>query len=167
MALRKFLALSVYWRYRMVWLFESEGVGVEHRRFQSIVKDKSFRSVVQIVGYNHPQQNHHVNLALSRQLLRSGTSIRATVEEALRGQSSKDFISKLAIAAKEVRAAGYWLRLIRETQPHNYLELADLLAQCGELVKMLNSIMRTTHRKPATANIRLQPRTQHSELPDT
>ena len=140
---------------------------MEHRRFQSIVKEKSFRSAVQIVEYIDRQQNNHVNLVLSRQLLRSGTSIRANVEEALRGQSSKDFISKLAIAAKEVRAAGYWLRLIRDTQPHNYLELADLLAQCGELVKMLNSIMRTTHRKPATANIRLQPRTQHSELPDT
>ncbi|HSV90800.1 MAG TPA: four helix bundle protein, partial [Nitrospiraceae bacterium] len=86
---------------------------MKNRHSLSILKDKSFRSVVQIVGYNHPQQNHHVNLALSRQLLRSGTSIRATVEEALRGQCGKDFISKLAIAAKEARAAGYWLRLIR------------------------------------------------------
>ena len=140
---------------------------MEHRRFQSIVKEKSFRSAVQIVEYIDRQQNNNVNLVLSRQLLRSGTSIRANVEEALRGQSSKYFISKLAIAAKEVREAGYWLRLIRETQPHNYPELADLQAQCGELVNMLNNIMRTTHRKPATANLRLQPKTQHSELPDT
>ena len=140
---------------------------MEHRRFQSIVKNKSFRSAVQIVEYIHWQQNNHVNLVLSRQLLRSGTSIRANVEEALRGQSSKDFISRLATAAKEVREARYWLRLIRDTQPHNHLELADLVAQCGELVRMLNSIIRTTRRKLAAANSRLQPRTQHSELPDT
>jgi len=161
------LVLNVYWRYRMVWLFESEGLDMKNRHSQSILKDKSFRSVVQIVGYNHPQQNHHVNLALSRQLLRSGTSIRATVAEALRGQCGKDFISKLAIAAKEARAAGYWLRLIRDTHPHNHPELADLLAQCGELVNMLNSIILTTRRKFTAADSRLQPRTQHSELPDT
>jgi four helix bundle protein len=138
-----------------------------HRRSQSIVKDKSFRFPVQIVEYIHRQQKDHVNLVLSRQLLRSGTSIRANVEEALRGQSSKDFISKLAIAAKEVQEAGYWLRLVGETQPHYHLELADLLAQCGELVKMLNRIILTTRRKLAAADSRLQPRTQSSEPPDT
>jgi four helix bundle protein len=155
---------------------------MEHRRSQSIVKDKSFRSAVQFVGYIHRQQKDHVNLVLSRQLLRSGTSIRANVEEALRGQRSKDFISKLAIAAKDARAAGYWLRLVRETQPHNHSELADLLAKCGELVKMLDSIILTTRRKLAAADSRLQlrthkselgeavdsePGTQHSELPGT
>ena len=140
---------------------------MEHRRSQSIVKDKSFRSAAQIVGYNHPQQKDHVNLVLSRRLLRSGNSIRATVEEALRGQSSKDFISKLAIAAKEAREAGYWLRLIRDTQPHNHPELADLLTKCGELVKMLNSIILTTRRKFAAADSRVQLRNQNSELPGT
>jgi four helix bundle protein len=140
---------------------------MNNRRSQSVLKDKSFRSAVQIVGYNHPQQNNHVNLALSNQLLRSGTSIRATVEEALRGQYSKDFISKLAIAAKEARQAGYWLRLIRDTHPHNHPELADLLAKCGELANMLNSIILNTRRKFAAADSRLQPRIQHSELPDT
>jgi four helix bundle protein len=140
---------------------------------------------VQIVGYNHPQQNNHVNLVLSRQLLRSGTSIRATVEEALNGQSSKDFISKLTIAAKAAREAGYWLRLTQDTHPYNHPynhpELADLLEKCGELVEMLNGIILTTRRKLAAADSRLQlrthnfelgeavdsePGTQHSELPD-
>ena len=64
---------------------------MKHRRSQSIVKDKSFRFPVQIVEYIHRQQKDHVNLVLSRQLLRSGTSIRASVEEALRGQSSQEF----------------------------------------------------------------------------
>jgi four helix bundle protein len=116
---------------------------------------------------NHRRQKDHVNLFLSRRLLRSGNSIRATVEEALRGQGSKDFIPKLAIAAKEAREAGYWLRLIRETQPHNHPELAGLLTTCSELVKMLNSIILTTRRELALADSRLQLRTQNSELPDT
>ncbi|MEP6933180.1 MAG: four helix bundle protein [Nitrospirota bacterium] len=81
------------------------------------------------------QQKDHVNIVLARQLLRSGTSIGATVEEALGGQSSKDFIAKLAIAPKAAREAGCWLRLIRETQPHDHQELASLLVECGELVK--------------------------------
>jgi four helix bundle protein len=154
---------------------------MKNRSAQSVLNDKIFRSAVQIVGYNHPQQNNHVNLVLSRQLLRSGTSIRATVEEALKGQSSKDFISKLALAAKEVREAGYWLRLTRDTHPYNHPELADLQEKCGELVEMLNGIILATRRKLAAADARLQlrthnselgeavdsePRTQHSELPD-
>jgi len=133
------------------------------QRSQSIVQDKSFRFAVQIVGYIRRQQKDYVNLVLTRQLLRSGTSIGANVEEALGGQSSKDFISKLAIAAKEAREAGYWLRLIRETQLHNHPELASLLAECGELVKMLNSIILTTRRKLMTHE-NSEPRTQNSKL---
>ena len=125
---------------------------MEHRRSQSIVQDKSFRFAVKIVAYIRRQQKDHVNLVLTRQLIRSGTSIGANVEEALGGQSSKDFVAKLAIAAKEARETGYWLRLIRETQPHDQQELADLLKECGELLKMLNSIILTTRGKLVTRN---------------
>jgi len=156
------------------------------RRSQSIVQDKSFRFAVQIVGYIRRQQKDHVNLVLTRQLLRSGTSIGANVEEALGGQSSKDFISKLAIAAKEARETGYWLRFIRDTHPHDQQELAELLKECDGLLRMLNSIILTTRRKimtrenselktqnsakPLTHNSELgesvdsEPKTQHSAL---
>ena len=136
---------------------------MEHRRSQSIVQDKRFRFAVQIIGYIRRQQNDHVSLVLNRQLLPSGTSIGANVEEALGGQSSKDFVAKLAIAAKEARETGYWLRLMRDTQPHNHPELASLLAECGELLKMLNSIILTTRRKLMTHE-HSEPRTQNSEL---
>ena len=137
---------------------------MEQRQSQSIVQDKSFRFAVKIVGYIRRQPKDHVSLVLTRQLLRSGTSVGANVEEALGGQSSKDFVAKVAIAAKEAREAGYWLRLIRETQPHNHQELDSLLAECGELIKMLNSIILTTRRKLAAADSRLQLRTHDSEL---
>jgi four helix bundle protein len=137
----------------------------QQRRSQSIVQDKSFRFAVHIVEYVRRQQKDHINLVLNRQLLRSGTSIGANVEEALGGQSSKDFISKLAIAAKEARETAYWLRLIRETQPHNHPELTSLLAESGELVKMLNSIILTTRRKLGSgADSEPKLRTQNSKL---
>ena len=136
---------------------------MEHRRVQSIGQDKSFRFAVQLVAYIRQQRKDHVNLVLNKQLLRAGTSIGANVEEALGGQSSKDFISKLAIAAKEAREAGYWLRLIRETQPHNHPELAGLLVECGDLVKMLNSIILTSRSKLAATDSRLQSKSQNSE----
>lgn len=138
---------------------------MQQRRSQSIVQEKSFHFAIQLVNYTRRLRKDSTDLVLTRQLLRSGTSIGANVEEALGGQSSKDFISKLAIAAKEAREAGYWLRLIRETQPHNHPQLASLLAECGELVKMLNSIILTTRSKLAAADSRLKLRTQNSELP--
>ena len=138
---------------------------MERRHSQSIVQDKSFRFAVQLVGYIRRQTKDHVNLVLTRQLLRSGTSIGANVEEALGGQSSKDFISKLAIAAKEARETGYWLRLIRDTQPHDQRELAALLKECDGLLRMLNSIILTTRRKlTAAADSEPKPRTQNPEL---
>ena len=155
---------------------------MQQRRSQSIVQDKSFRFAVQIIGYVRLQQKDHVNLVLTRQLLRSGTSIGANVEEALGGQSSKDFISKLAIAAKEARETGYWLRLIRDTQPHNHPELASLQEECNGLLRMLNSIILTTRRKFMThenselgkavdselsESVNSEPRTQNSELPSS
>ena len=79
---------------------------MQQRRSRSIVQDKSFHFAVQLVNYSRRLRKDSTDLVLTRQLLRSGTSIGANVEEALGGQSSKDFISKLAIAAKEAREAG-------------------------------------------------------------
>jgi four helix bundle protein len=138
---------------------------MEQRRSRSIVREKSFDFAVRLVNYSRQLRKDSTDLVLTRQLLRSGTSIGANIEEALGGQSSKDFISKLAIAAKEAREAGYWLRLIRETQPHNHPELVSLLAECGELVRMLNSIILTTRSKLVSgADSEPKPRTQNSEL---
>ncbi|HSL02047.1 MAG TPA: four helix bundle protein [Nitrospiraceae bacterium] len=137
---------------------------MQHQRSQSIVQGKSFRFAVQPIGYIRRQQKDHVNLVLNKQLLRSGTSIGANIEEALGGHSSKDFVAKLAIAAKEARETGYWLRLIRETQPHDQQELADLLKECDGLLRMLNSIILTTRRKLTSgADSEPKPRTQNSE----
>ena len=103
------------------------GYDMEQRLSRSMVQDNSFRLAVQLVGYIRRQQKDHVNLVLTGQLLQSGTSIGANVEEALGGHSSRDFVAKLAIAANEAWETGYWVRFIQDTQPHDQQELADLL----------------------------------------
>lgn len=123
---------------------------MEQRRSRSIVQDKSFHFAVQIVNYCRGQQKTLANSILTRQLLRSGTSIGANVEEALGGHSRKDFIAKIVIAAKEARETRYWLRLIRDSHSHNPQGLTELLTDCDGLVKMLNSIILTTRRKLAS-----------------
>ena len=147
---------------------------MEHRRSQSIVREKSFRFTVQIVDYIRRQPKDHINLVLTRQLLRSGTSIGANVEEALGGHSSRDFVAKLAIAAKETRETGYWLRLVRETHSHNQQDaIAGLLNECDGLLRMLNSIILTTRgklpsrTKSESTTQNSEPRTQNPVQPST
>jgi len=80
---------------------------------------------------------------LSKQLLKSGTSIGANIEEAIGGQSTKDFLSKLSIAYKEARETHYWLRLLKET---NYLDnntSDNLLDDVTELLRIIGSIQKT------------------------
>jgi len=84
---------------------------------------------------------------LSKQVLRSGTSIGAHTEEAYQGESKLDFIHKLAIANKEAFEIHYWLRLLRDS---NILEekLADsVIVDCDELQRMLVSAIKTAKRK--------------------
>ena len=137
---------------------------MEQHRSKSIVQEKSFRFAVDIVTYARRHQNDRINLVLTRQLLRSGTSVGANIEEALGGQSRKDFVAKLAIAVKEARETGYWLRLIRETQPHNTQELTCLLTECDALKTMLNSIILTTRSTLAATDSRLKLKPNNSEL---
>ncbi|MCK5225653.1 MAG: four helix bundle protein [Planctomycetes bacterium] len=79
---------------------------------------------------------------LGKQLLRSGTSIGANLEEATAGQSKADFISKCNIALKEARETHYWLRLLKETKILSAQKLNDLAEESNELVAILTSIVK-------------------------
>ncbi|MDP7454350.1 MAG: four helix bundle protein [Candidatus Peribacteraceae bacterium] len=81
---------------------------------------------------------------MSKQLLRSGTSIGANIEEALQAQSKKDFIHKLSIALKEAQETGYWIKLLRESAILDKEKATDLYAQAKELMKMLTAIIKTS-----------------------
>ena len=84
---------------------------------------------------------------LSKQLLRAGTSIGANVEEAIGGQSSKDFYSKLSVAYKEARETHYWIRLLTDTEYSTASQANSLLADADELLKIIGRILKTLREK--------------------
>jgi four helix bundle protein len=85
---------------------------------------------------------------LASQFWRAGTSIGANVEEAQAAQSRADFKSKMAIAAKEARESGYWLRLARDGGIIDEKHASSLLQQVESIQKILTSIVKTTSEKP-------------------
>lgn len=108
---------------------------------ENIVQQKSFAFAIKIVNAYKYLQTEKKEFVLSKQLLRSATSIGANVEEAIGGQSKKDFISKISISYKEARETKYWLKLLEAT---NYLETQEsktLLDDAEELCKILSSIL--------------------------
>ena len=111
---------------------------------RSVVAEKAFAFAVRVVKLVRQLQMEHKEYVLSKQLLCSGTSIGANIEEALAGQSRKDFIAKMSIASKETRESAYWLRLLRETGYLTNEQSVPLQNYCHELRRMLTSIIKTS-----------------------
>ena len=106
------------------------------------VKSKAFAvRCIRLRKYLCENKNEYV---LSKQLLRSGTSIGANVKEALRGQTRPDFGSKMNIALKEASESEYWIELLKETGYVSEEQGESLLADCRELIKLLMSIVKST-----------------------
>ena len=84
---------------------------------------------------------------LSKQILRSGTSIGANLVEAERGQSRKDFLAKVYIALKEAAESKYWLELLHESEYLSESEFNSLHADCEEIIKMLTATTKTMKSK--------------------
>jgi four helix bundle protein len=113
-------------------------------KHDNVIQVKSFQFSLRIVKLFRQLRSIGVERELCSQLLRSGTSIGANVEEAIGGSSKRDFIHKLEIAYREARETHYWLRLLVES---DLLEkqLGDSIIQdCEELVKILTSILNTS-----------------------
>ena len=84
---------------------------------------------------------------ISKQILRSGTSIGANVREAVYGQSKNDFISKMSISLKEVSETEYWLELLMRTEHITDEQYKSIGADCTELAKMLTAIVKSSRKK--------------------
>jgi four helix bundle protein len=110
---------------------------------ENLVRDKSYRFSLSIIALYKGLVKAH-EYVMSRQVLRSGTSIGANVEEALAGQSRADFLSKMSIASKEARETHYWLRLLRDSQTIPSDQIAPLLTESESLINILTSIVKTT-----------------------
>jgi four helix bundle protein len=112
-----------------------------------MIQDKSLAFAIRLVKlYKHLVENKR-EYVLSKQLLRSGTSIGALVREAEHAQSKADFLNKMNIALKEANETVYWLILLRETEYLTDSEYGSLHADGEELLKILASIVKTTKNR--------------------
>jgi len=112
----------------------------------NVIKTKSYEFALIIIALYKEFQNEK-EYVLSKQLLRSGTSIGANVTEASAAQSKKDFIAKLSIASKEARETLYWLSLIKDSKLTS-VNVEEQINRCHELVKLLTSILKTLQAEP-------------------
>ena len=125
---------------------------------QSIVREKSFAFALEIISL-YKQLQSEKEFVLSKQMLRSGTSIGANIEEALAGQSRRDFLAKMSIASKEARETRYWLVLLQQSKLTK-LDLKPAIGQVESLIRILTSIVKTTaESSEATQNSK--PKTQN------
>ncbi len=112
---------------------------------RSIVQEKSYLFSLRIIKlYQHITQKRQ--FILGQQILKSGTSIGANIEEALGAYSNKDFLSKITILYKEARETHYWLRLLKDSQLIEKNLSQSLISDCIELIKIISAIQRTTKK---------------------
>lgn len=114
---------------------------------ENIIESKSFEFAVEIVNTYKLITVEKKEYIISKQLLRSGTSIGANICEAVRGQSLKDFIHKFQISRKEANETLYWLKLLEKTGYLDPYKFEALQLNCEELIKILTAIIKSSERK--------------------
>ena len=110
----------------------------------NIIREKTYQFAIEII-HLYKEMIKRNEFVLSKQIVRSGTSIGANIEEAIAAQSRKDFISKMSISSKEARETNYWLRLLRDTKFVKDIDLRKLLKESEEIIKIITAIVKTTN----------------------
>ena len=113
----------------------------------SPLHDQSFRFAIDIVALTRQLQHTQKEFILSKQLMRSGTSVGAMIVEAQHAESTADFIHKLAIAQKEINETIYWLRLLHASNLIDHTTFENLHNPATEILKMLTSSIKTSKSK--------------------
>jgi len=113
----------------------------------NIIKDKSYSFALRIIKAYKYLNTEQKEFILSKQMLRSGTSIGALIREAEYAQSSPDFIHKLSIALKEANETQYWLMLLKDSEFIDQKSFNSIEADCVEVIKLLTSIINSTKKK--------------------
>ena len=121
-------------------------------RKSSNIRDKSFLFAIRMVKLFKYLQSDKKEYIMSKQLMRSGTSVGAMVREAEHSESKKDFIHKMAIAQKEINETIYWLELLEATAFINKEQFIDLNTDAVEIIKIITTII-----KNAKANLTTNP----------
>lgn len=111
---------------------------------ENIIKTKSFelaKEIVLLYQYLHKEKQEYI---LSKQILKSGTSVGANITEGIAGESKKDFCHKISIAYKEARETVFWLKLLSETGHLSHEKADPVIKICDEVLRILYSILRTS-----------------------
>jgi four helix bundle protein len=111
---------------------------------ENVIKKKSFKFAIRVVKLYQFLVSDKKEYVLSKQLLRSGTSVGAMVREAEHSESKADFIHKMAIAQKEINESIFWLELLKETDYLGNEQYDSINKDAVEVIKMLTSIIKTT-----------------------
>ena len=119
----------------------------------SILKDKSKAFALRVIRLYKFLCEEKKEYILSKQLLRSGTSIGANIAEAFYGQSEADFVSKLSIAQKETGETMYWLELLHESEYLKQNEYDSIHGDAEELIKLLTSSIKTVKERTVTTKL--------------
>jgi four helix bundle protein len=109
--------------------------------------DKSYLFARTIVRCCRQIQKQHKEYVLSKQLISSGTSIGANIEEATQAQSRPDFVSKLSIALKEAHESRYWIRLMKDEGLCEYLVANEMLELLQHIIRLLVSSIKTARQQ--------------------
>ncbi len=120
---------------------------------ENAVQEKSYSFALRIIKMYRWLCEEKKEYVLSKQLLRSGTSIGANVEEAIGGVSDKDFSAKMGVSYKEARETRYWLRLLNDSELIGNAAFESILYDCEELLRLIGSICKTM--KARNSNSRL------------
>lgn len=111
---------------------------------ENIVKNKSFAFAVRVVKLYQYLISEKKEFVLSKQFLRSGTSVGAMVREAEHAETKKDFVHKMAIAQKEINETIYWLELLQATDFLSKIEFENINNDAIEIIKLITSIIKAT-----------------------
>lgn len=111
---------------------------------ENIIKNKSFKFAIKIVNLYQFLCDEKREFVLSKQLLRSGTSVGAMVREAEHAETKADFRHKMGIAQKEINETIYWLELLKETDYLSTEQFVGIHNDAIEIIKIITSILKTT-----------------------
>ena len=114
---------------------------------ENVIQQKSFVFAIRIINLYKYLTVNKKEFVLSKQILRSGTSIGANIEESIGGRSDKEFLFKLEISYKEARETIYWLKLLKETEYISNSEFESIHVEAEEICKILAKIITTLKGK--------------------
>ena len=117
---------------------------------QNVIQQKSLKFSVLIVGLCKYLRDKEKDFIISKQLLRSGTSIGANIEEGIGCQTKKDFYFKISIAYKEARESYYWLKILKDSKMLEQSRIEQPIADCEELLKIIGTILKTLRNQQSS-----------------